>query len=232
MKPYLHALSCWFAVFERFARRSPCSFEGEFISFLFCDTYPDMFKTYGSFNRSLKILIRNKYNTTVFINDKQDEVGKRRYYLTFGVDIIKDHIIRHRNDWRFDGRRLSAMIAQVDLPTCTSRDNLRPPDDSGGHPIEIGISIDSITPSDVPTQEPSVAVHTDYPLLHSLGIPTSFDSDDDSSVIGNVLSELVSLYKKNNRIMSFNSVGNSKPGIVVAIPRSKDYLSFNRLSSL
>lgn len=28
--------------------------------------------------------------------------------------------------------------------------------------------------------------------------------------------------------MSFESVGNSKPGIVVALPRSKDFTSFNK----
>ena len=70
------------------------------------------------------------------------------------------------------------------------------------------------------------AANSQFPLLQSLGIETNFETN--SSTITNLLSELIRLYKKHNKKMEFVHLGNSKPGIVVAVPRSKDYDSFNK----
>ena len=67
-----------------------------------------------------------------------------------------------------------------------------------------------------------------FPLLRSFGIVPNFETELNQNIISNLLSELVNLHRQNDRPMEFTYVGNNKPGLVVPIPKSKDYVSFNK----
>ena len=105
------------------------------------------------------------------------------------------------------------MIAQIWLPT----NNLQPPD-------KILVTIEM----GVPTTIAGPDLNNEYSLLHSLGVASNSDGESNLSTISNLLSEFLCLYKENNHSMDFTYLENSKPGIAVDIPRSKDFISFNK----
>ena len=80
--------------------------------------------------------------------------------------------------------------------------------------------ISSETPTEIPSSLPP------FPLLHSFGINTTFESNKNQLV--NLMSELVSLFRKSNEPMTFIHRGNDRPGLLVAIPKAKNYVTFDK----
>ena len=67
-----------------------------------------------------------------------------------------------------------------------------------------------------------------YTLLDSLGINTNLDTNKEQLL--NLLSEMVMLFKKNNQPMNFIHRGNDRLGLLVPIPRVKNYSTFDKMT--
>ena len=67
----------------------------------------------------------------------------------------------------------------------------------------------------------------EYPLLKSLNIDTNLNSKTNKEQIVNSLSELVYLFKRSGKELNFIR-GNDKPGILIPIPRAKNYTTFDK----
>ena len=65
-----------------------------------------------------------------------------------------------------------------------------------------------------------------FPLLQSLGIDINVESNKNQLL--NLVSELVSLFKKSNEPLSFNYRGNDRPGLLIAVPKAKNYVTFDK----
>ena len=66
-----------------------------------------------------------------------------------------------------------------------------------------------------------------YPLLKSLNIDTNLDDKTNKEQIVNLPSELVYLFKSSEKDLNFIHCGNDKHGILIPIPRAKNYTTFN-----
>ena len=81
-------------------------------------------------------------------------------------------------------------------------------------------------PSNQPCiHEPST---TKFPLLHSLGIETNFDTKNNTTIIETLLAEVVALHNSSGKQLRFVHVGNNKPAMLVSIPRAKNYRTYEK----
>ena len=108
-------------------------------------------------------------------------------------------------------------------PSTLSPSNLTPSQPPPSLALPLPLTIHTTIPSDMPTKTPS-----NYPLLQSLGIHASFDNDDEVNKIESLLAELVVLHKTNKKQMHFSHLGNGKPGLLVQIPRAKNFLTYEK----
>ena len=75
-----------------------------------------------------------------------------------------------------------------------------------------------ITPTHIPNK---------FPKLSLLQITPDFDSEENVSKIEALLDELVSLHKTHKKEMNFTS-RNGQPGLVIAIPKAKNYETYEK----
>ena len=87
------------------------------------------------------------------------------------------------------------------------------------------INIAPVTPCSKPTDIPTQSIQ--YPLLQSLGVVTNFDTNKEQLV--NLMSELVFLFKNENKPLNFVHRGNDRPGLLIPVPKSKNYETFDRM---
>ena len=68
--------------------------------------------------------------------------------------------------------------------------------------------------------------------LSKCGIPSNFETEENRANLKNALSGLVQIYKNNNEPLTFEYVGNCKPGRLVAIPVAKNRQSFMKTAKM
>ena len=192
--------------------------------------YPDVYSSPGNFIRSTRRFLSQVYNNTISIDDKANTKGKRGYYFIFDcrwrkvfipialpvIDDINNPNLNHN---------IKAYLLHEIKPL---------PSFMFGPPQEVVTPVEEPPPTGprnsfnsntnpVPSNLP-----TNYPLLQSLGVIPDFQCDSNAFTISNLLSELVNSHRHYNRPMTFHYVGNNKPGLVVTVPKSKDYGNFNK----
>ena len=67
-----------------------------------------------------------------------------------------------------------------------------------------------------------------YPFLSSLGIEPNFDTTQNEERLAILLAEVISLHKNEKKDLNFTHLGNSKPGVLVQVPKASTYDSYNR----
>ena len=70
------------------------------------------------------------------------------------------------------------------------------------------------------------SVDSQFPLLKSLSIKTNLDDKINEKQLVTLLTELVYLFKKSKKELNFIHHGNDEPGILIPIPRAKNYSTF------
>ena len=202
---------------------------------LFREEHPSLYKNDGYFLRAVK-----KYASRV--QDLKAVTINKRNYISLGLssDLTPPIIITDINDNRIrflssDRKNISDRNYLISdrinatfpsTPSCTPTDTpsippsiLPSPPPPPPPPPPTSIT-PTRNPSITPTHKPNP-----YPLLHSLGININLDKNMET--MSNLLSELVSLFKKSNKKLEFTH-RNSKPGILVSIPNAKNYSTYEK----
>lgn len=189
----------------------------------FISKYEYKYETVPPFLRASRKYINDKQLNSIEIETSFDKVGKRKYYFIFGSTMKTTEPITSISDLRLTDQLRVYLNAKIQTQ---NSDNLRPP-----HNVVAPGATFTQTGENLETQTPVItnpSTFQSFPLLRSLGIQPNFNTEHNCNQISNLLSELVNLHRKNNRQMHFTYTGNDKPGIVIPIPRSKDYNSFSK----
>ena len=202
------------------------------------------YENQGVFIRNSKSIVSdlNIIQITDSIRDKEYDY-KRQIFFIFTSDLIsnisdksifsnksdrknysdwKQQAIRTLEDNRIDYIRSTfpPMIPTMVSPTKTTQ------------PATVNKVDKSITLiATSPLRNPTTTLSTNssaYPLLYLAGIQPSFENVENCDKINSLLSELVHLHSSHNRNMSFKHTGNSKPAMLVSIPRAKNYVTYEK----
>ena len=160
------------------------------------------FKNIGYFMRTVKIICKNKERISTISTRRRnstDHVIILQSYSNLGDDITPQDIVSDISDFKI--KFISDMQIASLLP-CPA----------------------VVTPSNKPSINP---ISSSFPLLQSLGINTNFETNKQQLV--NIMSELVLLFKKENKPLNFIHRGNDRPGLLVAIPKTKNYDVFDQM---
>ena len=199
---------------------------------LFKQQHSNAFKHEGYFLRAIKMytnkVVKVKGNPKVMTINKMN-------YITLGLvqsdwtpsiitDINDNRLKILQSERNLSDRNLSDMNTTLpSTPGCTPTHTLSIPPSILPSPPTLPPPPPptSVTPTCNPSVTPTHKPNP-YPLLHSLGINTNLD--ENMETMSNLLSELVSLFKKSNKKLEFTHQ-NSKPGLLIAIPNAKNYSS-------
>ena len=202
--------------------------------------------------------ISQVYNNKISIDNKADKYGKRVYYFRFDFRQEKKKVaIKYKPIAEFRDPNLSNRLKNYLIQEITPVHvfKLGPPQNvvtpvkkvslTGLTNIHLPIVLYQMynhqtNTNNFPLQTNTHPIVTNpnsnnskpttnnFPLLQSLGIVPDLSTESNQNTISNLLSEIVKLHRHYNKTMSFNHIGNDKPGLVVLIPKSKNYVSFNR----
>ena len=203
----------------------------------------EMFSTNGTFNRSIKnILEQSNYITHISVLPIRTG-NIRKTFLIFSKSDIKYSDIKLSDMSCYsdkisdiNNKRISFLNAITENLTPTP--SLTPTD----MPTNINILDNTNQQSPIQqTNQPSPTQQTNllsteqlsttkeqYPLLSSLGIEANFDTSENADRLGTLLAEIISLHKNDKKDLKFTHVGNSKPGVLVQVPKASSYNSYNR----
>ena len=170
------------------------------------------YRNEGTFVRSIKMIIKDYHQVDVITT--KNRKGRFHYF------IIRSDLLLSLSD-RTPGmlEAPTEYLIQVIFSDIVQNTDSYDSDNANTEPTNAPTVFPTVTPTETPTQAP-------FPLLHSLGVNTDFESNEIQLV--NLMSELVALFNRSNKPLNFIHRGNDKPGRLVAIPKSKNYVSFDR----
>ena len=182
------------------------------------------------YNKYMELYPHSKYPNIGIFMRSLNRICKQMNNITTTSERLRrmkcHHIILH-SDIRTNCPIIISDMTDFKISFIT--DMKSPPADStSDNRINNSFSSETMTPvmSDTkPTDIPTM--RKKYPLLESLGINTSFENNEDQLV--NLVSELVFLFKTENKPLNFIHRGNDRPGLLVAIPRAKTCDTFERM---
>ena len=223
---------------------------------IYNENQPNSFNTTGAFNRSLKVVLgkhkseiknittctlreNNRRKTFVILTSSDKIISDMLSDITYSDIKLYPALITDINDSRIQFLRITAPSKSPTTIPCT----ITPSQSSLFHteplvttsptlvkqtvPIQLLLPTTLILPT-TPTTDTFPIVNSKYSLLSSLGINTNFDTEENETKLRNLLAELIALHKSNNKELNFTHLGNSKPGVLIQIPKASTYDSYNR----
>ena len=176
-----------------------------------------MYSSIGVFVRSVKRIIKNKkYINTVTTKNRY---GRTHFII---LDSDKSFNLKDKTPVVIETPtdvRIKFMMSDMQYQVSDIVNKPSPPLPDLKH------STATVTPNQNPNNNPIIT--TKYPLLHSFGIKTQFETNEQQLV--NLMSELVLLFKNSNKPLHFIHRGNDRPGLLVPIPKAKTYETFDKM---
>ena len=182
------------------------------------------------YNKYMELYPHSKYPNIGIFMRSLNRICKQMNNITTTSERLRrmkcHHIILH-SDIRTNCPIIISDMTDFKISFIT--DMKSPPADStSDNRINNSFSSETMTPvmsdtkpTDIPTNRKK------YPLLESLGINTSFENNEDQLV--NLVSELVFLFKTENKPLNFVHRGNDRPGLLIPVPKSKNYDTFDKM---